>query len=379
MNTPVSSVPALEVTDLRVGFDHTEVLRGLDLRVERGITAVLGSSGCGKSTLLRTIAGFLEAGSGEVRLGGELMTPATPGGRSVPPRHRNIGYVPQEGALFPHLDVADNIGFGLPRPHRGRRGRSAGADFRARVTTMLALVELPADLAGRYPHELSGGQQQRVALARALAPGPALVLLDEPFSSLDAGLREETGRAVVRAVRAAGAAALLVTHDQGEALSLADQVAIMANGRFLQVGTPLGVYLDPSDATVAAFLGHAALVPGVTNGGGTASCLLGPLPLKGLHDAGALLLAIRPEQVEITRPGYNGHHVGRSDSHGEGVQATVVDVSFFGHDATVRVRVDDHPEVLTARTPADSVPQTGDRVLLQVNGEVLGFPREVDS
>ncbi len=363
----MSIVNALQVTGLRVGFSGTEVLRGLDLTVPDGVTAVVGSSGCGKSTLLRTIAGFHEAAEGEVRLAGELMTPATPGGRSVPPRARNIGYVPQEGALFPHLDVAANIAFGLAR------GRRRGAATDARVAEMLDLVELGSHLSGRYPHELSGGQQQRVALARALAPGPALVLLDEPFSSLDAGLREETGRAVVRAVRTAGAAALLVTHDQGEALSLADQVAVMAGGRFLQVGTPLGVYLEPADAAVATFLGHAALVPGVTNGGGTASSLLGPLPLKDFHDAGPLLLAIRPEQVEVSRPGDDRVD---DDDPGEGVPATVVDVSFFGHDATVRVRVDGHPEILTARTPADSVPQTGDRVLLQVNGEVLAFAQD---
>ncbi len=363
---------ALDVTALRVAFGTTDVLRGIDLRVESGITAVVGSSGCGKSTLLRTIAGFLQASSGEVRLAGELMTPAGPGGRSVPPRRRNTGYVPQEGALFPHLDVADNIGFGLPRKQR-RDAAQAAHRARGRVAEMLELVELPTALAGRYPHELSGGQQQRVALARALAPGPALVLLDEPFSSLDAGLREETGRSVVRAVRAAGAAALLVTHDQGEALSLADQVAVMADGRFLQVGSPLSVYLEPADAAVATFLGHAALVPGVTNGGGTASSLLGPVPLKGRHEAGPLLLAIRPEQVEVTRPG--DARDGRGTD-GEGVEATVVDVSFFGHDATVRVHVEGHQEVLTARTPADSVPQTGDRVLLQVTGEVLGFARE---
>ena len=367
----VVTAGALEVRGLRVGFGRTEVLRGLDLSVAAGVTAVLGSSGCGKSTLLRTVAGFHDPVAGEVRLGGELMTPASAGGRSVPPRRRNIGYVPQEGALFPHLDVAGNIGFGLTRAGRrtGGSARATGSgSARDRVAEMLELVELPTALAGRYPHELSGGQQQRVAVARALAPGPALVLLDEPFSSLDAGLREETGRSVVRAVRAAGASALLVTHDQGEALSLADQVAVMAEGRFLQVGSPLSVYLEPADAAVATFLGHAALVRGVTNGGGTASSLLGPLPLKGLHDAGELLLAIRPEQLEVTRPDAD-----RGDVRPEGVVATVLDVSFFGHDATVRVTVDGHPDVLTARTPADSVPQTGDRVLLQVNGEVLGF------
>jgi len=373
-------VSALDVLGLRVSFGDHQVLQGVDLRVEDGVTAVLGSSGCGKSTLLRTIAGFIEPSGGEVRLGGRTVTGG--GARSVPPRQRSIGYVPQEGALFPHLDVAANIAFGLPRAartariartQRSPRGESGA---QARVAAMLDLVELPHHLASRHPHELSGGQQQRVAVARALAPGPDLVLLDEPFSSLDAGLREETGRAVVRALRAAGAAALLVTHDQGEALSLADQVAVMAQGRFLQVDTPLGVYLEPADATVATFLGHAAVVPGLTNGGGTASCLLGPLPLKGEHPAGPVLLAIRPEQVEVTRADDPEGPTDR-EATPEGVPATVIDVSFFGHDATVRVQVDGHVEVLTARTPADSVPQAGDRVLLQVTGEVLGFPGQV--
>lgn len=365
---------ALEVLGLRVCFGHHEVLRGVDLRVQDGVTAVLGSSGCGKSTLLRTIAGFVEPTGGEVRLGGRPVVGG--GARPVPPRRRSIGYVPQEGALFPHLDVAANIAFGLSRATRTQRSALGGRQAQDRVAAMLDLVELPHHLASRHPHELSGGQQQRVAVARALAPGPDLVLLDEPFSSLDAGLREETGRAVVRALRAAGAAALLVTHDQGEALSLADQVAVMAQGRFLQVDTPLGVYLEPADAAVATFLGHAAVVPGMTNGGGTASCLLGPLPLKGEHAAGPLLLAIRPEQVEVTRP-ETREDVGDAGSTTEGVPATVIDASFFGHDATVRVQVDGHHEVLTARTPADSVPQSGDRVLLQVTGEVLAFAGEV--
>jgi iron(III) transport system ATP-binding protein len=371
-------VSALDVLGLRVSFGDHQVLQGVDLRVEDGVTAVLGSSGCGKSTLLRTIAGFIEPSGGEVRLGGRTVTGG--GARSVPPRHRSIGYVPQEGALFPHLDVAANIAFGLSRAVRAQRSGRRGRQAHDRVAAMLDLVELPHHLATRQPHELSGGQQQRVAVARALAPGPDLVLLDEPFSSLDAGLREETGRAVVRALRAAGAAALLVTHDQGEALSLADQVAVMAQGRFLQVDTPLGVYLEPADAAVATFLGHAAVVPGTTNGGGTASCLVGPLPLKGEHPAGPVLLAIRPEQVEVTRaeqPG--GARDGETDGQTPpaGVLATVIDASFFGHDATVRVQVDGHPEILTARTPADSVPQTGDRVLVQVTGEVLGFPGQV--
>ncbi|TNM36705.1 ABC transporter ATP-binding protein, partial [Nocardioides albidus] len=214
---------ALEIRGLQAGYGRTTVLQGLDLRVASGVTAILGSSGCGKTTLLRAVAGFVEPSAGTIDVAGRRVVDRgrehAPGGaRSVPARSRGIGYVPQEGALFPHLSVARNVAFGLPRARR--------RDAAAVVDAALELVELDPALARRYPHELSGGQQQRVALARALAPRPALVLLDEPFSSLDASLREETGRAVVRALRAADAAAVLVTHDQGEALSLADQVAV---------------------------------------------------------------------------------------------------------------------------------------------------------
>ena len=169
---------------------------------------------------------------------------------------------------------------------------------------VLDLVELPSSVARRYPHELSGGQQQRVALARALVPHPALVLLDEPFSSLDAGLREDTGRAVARALRAAGATAVLVTHDQGEALSLADQVAVMADGRFLQVASPAQIYLRPASPRVAGFMGHATLLEGFASGR-TATCGLGEVTL--LHDfAGPVLLALRPEQVNVAPAGARG-------------------------------------------------------------------------
>ena len=239
--------PALEVAGLTASYGARPVLRDVSLRVESGVTAVLGHSGCGKTTLLRVVAGFLTPDAGTVAIAGRTVVGA---GRAVPPRRRGIGYVPQEGALFPHLDVAGNIGFGLRREERS-----------ARVTELLDLVELPRGLADRQPHQLSGGQQQRVALARALAPKPRLVLLDEPFSSLDAGLREETGRAVVRALRASGAAAVLVTHDQGEALSLADQVAVLADGVLLQAGTPAELSSNPVPA-VADFLGHATLLVG---------------------------------------------------------------------------------------------------------------------
>ena len=232
-------------------YGPTRVLEGVDLDVPaRSITTVLGPSGCGKTTLLRIIAGFTDPDAGTVTFGTSTVVGA---GRVVPPQRRHVGYVPQEGALFPHLDVAANITFGLPR---GQRRATA------RVDELLALVGLDDALRRRYPHELSGGQQQRVALARALAPRPALVLLDEPFSSLDAGLREGTARAVVAALRAADTTAVLVTHDQSEALSLSDQVAVMRAGRLAQIDNPAALYRSPVDVGVATFVGGAVLLPG---------------------------------------------------------------------------------------------------------------------
>ena len=346
MKRPTGPPNGLRVTGLAKSFGDTRVLDGLDLDVREGITAVLGSSGCGKTTLLRVVAGFLEPDAGTVSIGGAVVAGD---GRAVPARARRVGYVPQEGALFPHLDVTANVGFGLPRA--ARRG--------ARVREVLDLVELPSAVARRYPHELSGGQQQRVALARALAPEPALVLHDEPFSPLDAGLREETGRAVTRALRASGATAVLVTHDQGEALSLADQVAVMSQGRFLQVSPPADIYLRPASAAVAGFVGLATLLPGVATGR-SAACDLGEVSLLSAH-AGPVLLAIRPEQVTVA--------TGARD----GAEAEVVDVSYFGHDATVRARVSGTETVVIARVPAGGVPAPGTTVCLRVSGEVLAF------
>ncbi len=346
----------LRVTGLTKSFGPVRVLDGIDLDVPSGITAVLGASGCGKTTLLRLVAGFLQPDAGTIRLGERVVAGE---GRPVPPRGRRTGYVPQEGALFPHLDVAANVAFGL-----GSVRRSAAA--RARVEEMLDLVELPRAAASRQPHELSGGQQQRVALARALAPEPDVVLLDEPFSSLDAGLREETGRAVARALRASESTAVLVTHDQGEALSLADQVAVMADGRFIQVATPNVVYLDPVTPEVASFVGSAALVAASATHG-IAQCALGEVPVRGALE-GPVLLAIRPEQVAVTPKDEVGS-----------LAAEVLEVSFFGHDATVRARVagPDRLVEVTARVSSGEVPQPGAEIGVRVLGEVLAFPGDL--
>ena len=349
MSGPTSG---LQVKGLTKAFGSTTVLVSLDLQVNDGITAVLGPSGCGKTTLLRLVAGFLDPDAGTIEIGDRVVAGE---GRPVPARLRRVGYVPQEGALFPHLDVAANVGFGLPRGARGG----------ARVRDVLDLVELPTAVTNRFPHELSGGQQQRVALARALAPEPALVLLDEPFSSLDAGLREDTGRAVARALRASGATAVLVTHDQGEALSLADQVAVMSAGRFLQVSSPADIYLRPASPEVAGFVGHATLLPGTADAGAATSDLGRVTLVRPM--TGPVLLVVRPEQVSVT--------AGPAGVTGDGVTADVVEVSYFGHDATLRVRVRNSESVVIARVPAGSVPAPGTPVCLRVSGDVLAFPR----
>jgi iron(III) transport system ATP-binding protein len=334
----------LSIRDLAKSYGGPPVLAGVDLDVPAGsLTAILGPSGCGKTTLLRLIAGFLTPDAGTIHLGDRLV--AGPG-RSVPTARRHVGYVAQEGALFPHLDVAANIGFGLPRARR--RGG-------ARIDDLLDLVGLDPALARRMPYELSGGQQQRVALARALAPEPGVVLLDEPFSSLDAGLRGETGRAVVQALRALDATAVLVTHDQAEALSLADQVAVMRSGRLVQVGAPQALYEAPSDRGVAEFVGAAVVLP-ATWREDSAECALGVLRGSvpaGLHPQAVM---VRPEQLLLGQPDRAA------------VRGRVREVSYYGHDASVRLVLEGSNSEVVARVRGSDAPVPGALVGVTVDG-----------
>jgi len=347
------------MTDVRLravttGYSRAAVLNEVDLVVPEGTTtAVLGGSGSGKTTLLRVVAGFLQPRSGEVVIGGRTVAGA---GTWVPPERRGVGYVRQEGGLFPHLSVEGNIAFGLPWPRRRHRDR---------VLELLDLVGLPAHIVDRRPDQLSGGQQQRVALARALAPRPGLVLLDEPFSSLDTALRAATREATARALRATGATAILVTHDQDEALSFADQVAILGTGTIRQAAPPRVVYGEPVDAEVAQFLGDAVLVPGTTTDG-RVDCLLGTLPVRGYVPRGAVTVMLRPEQITLAPAG-----TGQLD-------ATVRSVTYFGHDAVVELdlhhRVHTFPDRIRARVVGTQPPETGDHVGLTVAGPVRAFP-----
>ncbi|MBX6356773.1 MAG: ABC transporter ATP-binding protein, partial [Micromonosporaceae bacterium] len=240
---------ALSVAGVTKAFGHVPVLREVSLVVPAGTrTAIVGSSGSGKSTLLRLIAGFERADAGEIRLGDWALTAP---GSFVPAHRRGIGYVAQDGALFPHLTVEQNIRFGLPRRAR----------HTSRVRRVMELVSLDPELSGRYPHQLSGGQQQRVAVARALAPGPRVILLDEPFSALDTGLREQTRQAVVDALEQSAVTTVLVTHDQDEALTFGHQIGVLDGGRIVQSGPPAAVFDDPVTVDVATFLGAAVLLP----------------------------------------------------------------------------------------------------------------------
>ncbi len=328
-------------------FGPLKVLDGIDLEVAPGeILALLGPSGCGKTTLLRILAGFLAPDEGQVAIDGTVV--ATPE-RQVSPQRRHVGYVPQEGALFPHLDVRGNILFGLPRRERTDE----------RLTEMLELTELPPAIASAHPHQLSGGQQHRVALARALAPGPGVVLLDEPFASLDAALRTTTGQQVVRVLRAAGTTAVLVTHDQGEALSLSDRVAVMRAGRIAQVSHPAELYAAPADIDVASFVGGATVLPARIVDG-RAQSDLGPLEVSPASDLTAaegrdVTIVIRPEQIDL-----------REDPHLP--QATVEEVGFFGPYSSVRLRVGSVG--VTARDTGGPLRKPGDVLGVAVIGPV---------
>jgi iron(III) transport system ATP-binding protein len=332
-------------------YDDTEVLRGLDLDAARGeFLALLGPSGCGKTTALRLIAGFERPDAGTIAIGGGDVCA---GERWVPPEARRVGMVFQDYALFPHLSVARNVAFGLPRNVRDRD---------ARVASALATVGL-AGLGERSPEQLSGGQQQRVALARALAPEPEVILLDEPFSNLDADLRAAVREEVRQILREAGATAVLVTHDQEEALSIADRVAVMLDGRIVQAGPPEELYHRPATRAIADFIGDVQFLPGVASGR-RASTALGEIPLHGTFE-GPVDVMLRPEMLRLSPLGGNE----------DGIAATIVSRAFFGHDQLLTLRLDSGSS-LKARLGAYGGFRPGDRVIVGVRGGALAYPHE---
>ncbi len=336
--------PLAELNDVAVAFapGSEPVLRSVSFTVGIGETvALVGPSGSGKTTLLRVIAGLQRIDRGSVRLGGDEVDGAT----FVPPEKRGVGLVFQDGALFPHRSVADNVGFGLD----GSLTRSQRA---ARVAGLLELLGID-ELADRRPDTLSGGQRQRVALARALAPAPRVLLMDEPFSALDAGLRGRVRRDVAKVIAEVGIAVVFVTHDQHEALALGDRVGVLLEGTLAQLGTPAEVYGRPASPEVGEFLGEGTVLTATVVDADTVDTGIGPLPayVNGLAPGTAVEVMIRPESFELAQQG----------------SATVIGVEFYGPEARYQVRSSEG-QLLVVRMlrPRFSV---GDAVDLRLVGE----------
>jgi iron(III) transport system ATP-binding protein len=349
----------LRCEHLAASYGSRPVLDDLNLLVPEGrLTAILGASGSGKTTLLRVIVGFAPADQGTVTVGGRLVAG---GGRShVPPHRRGVGYVAQEGALYPHLSVGQNVGFGLSRAERRRS---------TRIGEVLELVGLDGTYSKRRADQLSGGEQRRVSLARALAPGPRLVLLDEPFSGLDASLRVETRRAVLNALDAAGTTAVLVTHDQAEALSMGHEVAVLRDGRLVQTASPRDLYRTPIDIDVARFVGDAVILPGHACAGRVTSAL-GTQPILGERLEGPVHVMVRPEQIVLGRPRPAG-----TASPGLGPPtATVTDCTYYGSETVVHLSLGGSSDPVTARCHSHDGPQPGEVVELGVSGPVVAYP-----
>ncbi len=333
---PTATAPLLDLEAVTVVHPGAASARptvdGLSLQLERGeIGCLLGASGCGKTTVLRAIAGFEPLRDGRIALDGrEVAGPGT----GLPPEARRIGMMFQDYALFPHLDAAANVAFGLHALPRAARA--------ARARELLALVGL-ADRAPAYPHELSGGQQQRVALARALAPEPLLVLLDEPFSNLDVEIRSRLAEDTRGLLKAAGATALLVVHDQAEAFAMADRIGVMAEGRILQWDAPEALYARPRDRRVAGFVGQGDWLRSETLGLGEGSDL-----------------RVRPGQLVHDPAGP--------------LSAQLVSARFLGPQHLGRVRFDSG-ETAEIALDATTAARIGDRLFLRLAGEPLRFPR----
>lgn len=329
-------------------YGAVSVLEGISLTVSAGgRTAIVGPSGSGKSSLLRLIAGFERPDVGSISLDGNLLADRT---TSLPAHARGIGIVTQDGALFPHLSIAENIGFGLDR---------ATQDRDRRIAELIDMVELDRSLLSRRPHQLSGGQQQRIALARALGRQPRLMLLDEPFSALDTGLRDAMRRTVARVLQTAGIATVLVTHDQAEALSFADQVAVLRAGRLMQCGAPRTLYYAPTDKETALFLGEALFLPAMIDDG-IAVTPLGPVPVRPGSD-GAQDIMLRPEQIRLSVAG-------------TGVRGQILEVEFGGATCRVTVALENNSlPPLSFRACSADLPEPGSHITVSIVGTAHRF------
>lgn len=326
-------------------FGDVQAVDGVNVALNEGqFLALLGPSGCGKTTTLRLLAGFESPDSGQIEIGQQVVSGP---GVFVPPEQRSVGMVFQEYALFPHMNVADNVAYGIKKR----------AERKSKVDNALKLVGL-ADVKARMPYELSGGQQQRVALARALAPNPQLILLDEPFSNLDAGLRTQVRAEVRQILQQAEATVIFVTHDQEEALSLADLVAVMIDGRIVQTDEPQKLYRRPVTKQVATFLGHANFLPGQASDG-QVTCELGQLPTTCIH-TGSVEVMLRPEDLLLI-PNESG-------------VAQIIDRDYFGHDQLIKIQLDSGRQLQSRLLGSEGDFRPGQRVNLQVRDSVVTYP-----
>lgn len=333
----------LKLSNVKKSFGQTSVLTDVSFGVTDGsLLTILGASGGGKTTLLRLIAGFETLDAGSIVMNGREVSSNY---MSVPPEKRNVGFVPQESALFPHLCAKKNIGYGLS--HLNSKARND------RIGELLDLIGM-SELGDAMPDKLSGGQRQRVAIARALAPNPDILLLDEPFAALDAQLRSRLRDDVRAILSKAKATAILVTHDQEEALSIADQVAILRDGTVAQIGSPRSIYSQPIDVELAKFLGDAVVVSGVIQNGKVSTQLGDLIPIVSHAEGLVGQVAIRPENLYL-QPDPKG-------------LATVTARQYFGHDALVEVET--AAGIVKARTSGPISPEIGMRVTVWVRGSV---------
>ncbi|MGF1614618.1 MAG: ABC transporter ATP-binding protein [Gammaproteobacteria bacterium] len=363
---PASDAPLLEL--IGIGHRYRGVRHGVappiavadvSLNVAANeVVCLLGPSGCGKSTLLRIAAGLEPVQKGRIRMSGRnVADPAA--GIWTPPERRHVGLVFQDSALFPHLSVLENVAFGLDRLRPAQR--------QARALALLEQLHV-GEYAHAYPHRLSGGQQQRVALARALAPAPSVMLLDEPFSGLDARLRDRIRDDTLQVLKASGAGTLLVTHDPEEAMFMADRIALMRSGRIVQIGAPAALYYRPKEPFVVKFFGGINELSGVVREG-LVTTPVGTVAAKGLATGERVTVLIRPEALGIGRVG---------DAAAQQRRGHVVAARLLGRDSLVQLRVNDHQgraHHLQARMPGTLLPQPGQVVGLALDkSQVFVFP-----
>lgn len=351
---PLNFASSLELVGVSRQFGNRVVLSDISLAIPPGkITCLLGESGCGKSTLLRIISGVDRPDGGSIRINGtEVVGP----GRFVEPESRNIGFMFQDYALFPHLSVAENIAFGLRRLPRSEQ--------RQRVAEVVERIGL-GHLVDRYPHSLSGGEQQRVALARALAPRPSILLMDEPFSNLDQGLRERVRRETLDTLRRIGTTAIIVTHDPQEALAVGDLIVLMRAGRIEQIGTPFEIYDRPASPYAAEFMGPCNRLTGIWSRG-QIETPIGKFPAQlDLPDGALALACIRPQALSI-------------GPDGDGISARVVAKTFMGESELIDIMVHPLAETLRMHSHVRIPMAVGEKVSLQLNGAQIHVFAEID-